>query len=107
MRNDKHLAAKLRHQGKSYSHISQALDLPKSTISDWFSEKKWSQSIKAELTRKAKYFARKRLLFFNKKRRVFWEQWREKAQRSQEKVSISNEEPPICCGLNALLGRRR
>ena len=85
MRNDKHLAIKLRKRGKSYNKISKELDVPKSTLSDWFSDIKWSDDIKKELTRKANYIARKRLRLINKARREMWERWREAARKQAVK----------------------
>ncbi|MEK7659748.1 MAG: helix-turn-helix domain-containing protein [Patescibacteria group bacterium] len=38
MRSDKHKALTLRLKGHSYSEISEALGIPKSTLSTWFSE---------------------------------------------------------------------
>ena len=74
------IAIKLRRQGKSYSKISKELGVPKSTLSDWFSDIDWSKSIKADLTKKANYIARKRLRAYNKKQKIFWEAWREQAR---------------------------
>ena len=51
MRDDKHIAIKLRKQEKSYSKISKELSVPKSTLSAWFSDINWSKSIKSNLTR--------------------------------------------------------
>lgn len=77
MRNDKHLAIKLRKQGVSYNKIQKELGIPKSTMCYWFKNKLWSQKIKKELTRRANYIAQKRLLLFVKKRQKEWEKWRE------------------------------
>ena len=81
MRNDKHLAIKLRKKGLSYAKISKELDIPKSTLSDWFCKIGWSVDIKKELIRKANYVAKHRLVLLNKKRQAMWEQWREKARQ--------------------------
>ena len=100
MRNDKHIAIKLRKQGKSYSKISKELDIPKSTLSDWFSSMDWSKPIKAELTKKANYIARKRLRLYNKKRKIFWEAWREKArQQARDSFSKLKSNPLFIAGL--------
>lgn len=81
MRNDKHIALKLRRQNKSYNKISKELGISKSTLSCWFSRVDWSQDIKNELTRKANFVAKKRLRLINKSRSEMWEQWREKARQ--------------------------
>lgn len=85
MRNDRHIAIKLRRAGKSYNKISKELGVPKSTLSDWFSSIGWSKTVKRELTRKANYIARKRLRLINKERRTMWEQWRERAREEARK----------------------
>lgn len=95
MRNDKHITIKLRKQGKSYSRISKEIGIPKSTLSDWFSNKKWSQVIKKELTRKANYIARKRLRLINKALREEWEKWREKARKEARREFVRLQRNPL------------
>ena len=85
MRNDKHIAIKLRKQGKSYNKISRELGIPKSTLSEWFSGKNWSQNIKEELVRKALYIAKKRLRAINKERRGKWAEWHRQCQKQAQK----------------------
>lgn len=85
MRTDKHLAVKLRRQGRSYNKISKELGIPKSTLTGCFSNKIWSRNIKEELTNRANYMARERLRLFNKLQKEKWEQWREKARQYAEK----------------------
>lgn len=50
MRKDKDTAIAMRSHGKSYNEIRDALKIPKSTLSDWFSEEGWSDKIKKKLT---------------------------------------------------------
>ncbi len=45
MRKDKEEAINLRKMGKSYSEIKEELSVPKSTLSDWFRDQKWSNDI--------------------------------------------------------------
>lgn len=100
MRNDKHIAIKLRRRGKSYSKISKELGVPKSTLSDWFSDIDWSKSIKADLTKKANYIARKRLRAYNKKQKIFWEAWREQArQQARDNFSKLKSNPLFISGI--------
>lgn len=75
-RNDKHLALKLRKQGKAYNFISKQLGVPKSTLSDWFGSLKWSNGIKTELTRNANIMARKRMHLIAKANKERWRKWR-------------------------------
>jgi hypothetical protein len=53
MRNDKHLAIKLRRQEMSYKKISKELSVPTSTLNSWFKKLAWSNIIKDKLTERA------------------------------------------------------
>lgn len=48
MRNDYEKAKNLRRSGMSYKEINNLLDIPVSTISEWFSAFEWSKEIKNE-----------------------------------------------------------
>lgn len=52
MRKDKNKAIKLRKQGKSYRDIKRELDVPLSTLSEWFSGQDWSESVAKKLIKK-------------------------------------------------------
>lgn len=105
MRNDKHLAVKLRKKGLSYNKISKKLNIPKSTLSDWFSNKIWSKTIKKELTRRANYIAKKRLLFFVRKRQEEWEKWRESfRENAKRKFPNFINDPLFITGINLYWG---
>ena len=95
MRNDKHIAVKLRRKGQSYNRISKELGIGKSTLSDWFSEIDWSKEIKAELTRKANYISKKRLRLINKRRKEKWEQWREDARQQARRDFFKLQHNPL------------
>jgi len=105
MRNDKHIAVKLRKQGKSYNKISEELNVPKSTLFSWFSKENWSIDIKNELTKKANYIAKKRLLFFIKKRKEEWEKIRKgfREEASREFTSLAKN-PLFIAGINIYWG---
>ena len=45
-------AIELRKKGKSYSEIKYLLNIPKSTLSDWFSKEEWSELIKDKINNK-------------------------------------------------------
>lgn len=49
MRKDKQIAIDLRRSGKSYQEISEALAVPKSTLSNWFQGAPWSQETRQQL----------------------------------------------------------
>ncbi|MDO8504652.1 MAG: helix-turn-helix domain-containing protein [Candidatus Liptonbacteria bacterium] len=68
MRKEKQKAIELRRKGKSYGEISSALDVPKSTISDWFKDVDWSKIIKNKLILKSNEDARKRMKILQIKR---------------------------------------
>lgn len=100
MRNDRHLAIKLRKQNKSYNKISKELNIPKSTLTYWFKQEDWSEEIKRELTRKALYVAKKRLRLINKSRREKWNEWhRECREKAREQFPILNKHPLFLAGL--------
>ena len=63
-------AEKLRREGKSYSKINKQLGVSKGTLSNWFSNKKWSQSIKVQLICKNKKRSSNYLIRINKLRRL-------------------------------------
>lgn len=80
MRNDKHLAMKLRKQGMSYKKIEKELGIARSTLSGWFSELEWSRDIKQDLTRRAYYITHNKFRQYVKNRQKLWELWREEAR---------------------------
>ena len=49
MRKDKEIAFEMRRSAKSYNDISKYLNVPKSTLSGWFSSIDWSNDIKNTL----------------------------------------------------------
>jgi predicted transcriptional regulator len=107
MRNDKHLAIKLRKKGKSYKKIGAELGIPKSTLSGWLSGLQWTYTIKDELTRKANYIAKKRLRLINKKRSEEWEQWRENfRKRARKQFPHLLKDPLFTIGVSFYWGER-
>jgi len=58
-------AKQLRKQGKSYAAISDELKISKSTISNWFSKKIWSNKIKSDLNYSRLKVAKKNLVAAN------------------------------------------
>lgn len=65
MRGDKREAINLRRQGKSYREIGVALNIPKSTISEWFKDIDWSKIIKDKLILKANLEAKEKIKKLN------------------------------------------
>ena len=58
-------ARSLRKLGKSYSEISKELLIPKSTLSSWFSQEKWSKNTRAHLNHVWKKANSERLLKYS------------------------------------------
>lgn len=81
MRKDKRQAFTLRKNGLSYNAISKKLGVPKSTLSEWFSELSWSKSLRKDLTRRAFLKIYPQLQAMNEARSRQWEEWREKARK--------------------------
>ncbi len=83
-------AEALRKNGKSYSEVSETLHLAESTISSWFSGKKWSESIKAQLIEKHKEESRNQLIRLNALKRIGTlkrhESYRKEAKLEYEKM---------------------
>ncbi len=105
MRNDKHLAIKLRKKGKCYNKISKELGIPKSTLVSWFSKLKWSIKIKKELTRRANYIAVKRLLSSLKRRKNEWEKIRNNfREEAMKEFPILIKNPLFIAGINIYWG---
>lgn len=69
MRTDKQAAIQLRKQGISYKEISGIIDVPKSTLSNWFSGVSWSEKTRRSLSKIAKEGARERMIIISHKKR--------------------------------------
>lgn len=69
MRYDKDSAIKLRKNGKSYNEISILLNIPKSTLSGWFSKEKWSIETKEYLAEIARTNSSERMTIISHDRR--------------------------------------
>lgn len=65
MRKDKEQAIVLRKSGMSYSEIIARMKVPRSTLSDWFRDQKWSNDIAIECARKARNSSAIRLMVLN------------------------------------------
>lgn len=81
MRQDKESALALRKRGYSYNFINKKLNVPISTLSDWFSSIRWSQVIKRDLTQRAFEKVYPQLRAMSKARSLMWEKWRERARK--------------------------
>lgn len=94
MRNDQHLAIKLRKKKKSYNEISKLLGIPKSTLHYWFRGKTWSEKIKKDLIRKAQKSTQNNLIAYRKIRAQeaarIREQYKKKASKEIKRLSKKN-----------------
>lgn len=98
-------AETLRRKGESYLRISKILHISKSTLSDWFSHKGWSRSIKLQLAEKHKEESRNQLTQLNLLRRIKtlkrYESYREEAGSEYVKMK---ENPLFAVGLSIYWG---
>lgn len=69
MRDDKKAATRLRKRGLSYHEIAMALNIPKSTLSNWFANVAWSQKTKKYLSDLARINASQRMTIISRKRK--------------------------------------
>jgi hypothetical protein len=95
MRNDRHLAIKLRKQKRSYNEISKILGIPKSTLHYWFKKNSWSEKIKKELIKKAQVLARKNLKLMAKANKKKWEEWHHQCQHEAVKEFPAIKDNPL------------
>ncbi|MFH1855218.1 MAG: hypothetical protein ABH810_02320 [bacterium] len=104
-RDDFDKAALLRKQGLSYKSINEKLGVPKSTLSNWFSDEDWSNKIKNKLTDKrritsslqAKKMAEQNKINFAEKVRHFRE-------RARQEYALHKDSNLFQAGLMIYLG---
>jgi transposase-like protein len=100
MRNDRHLAIKLRRTGASYNKICKELGIPKSTMHYWFRDLRWSKIIKKELTKKAEIQATKRLRAVIRAQRKRWKVWRKQyREEAKKEFPLLKSNPLFLAGL--------
>lgn len=105
MRKDRHLAIKLRKMGKSYNEISKTLNLPKTTLSSWFKNEKWSKIIKKELNDRNIKISRKRILVLSKINKKRWEEWRKRHRiEATKEFETLKKVPLFIAGINLYWG---
>lgn len=100
MRRDKQEAFELRKSGQSYNAINAVLQVPRATLSDWFSEIRWSQHLKNELAKKAWAVNRLKFLRMADANRARWAKWRESAKREGTLIfKKQNKDRFFCAGV--------
>lgn len=80
------LATYYRQRGFSYSEISRLCGVSKSTVYNWFAHEAFSQSVRDDNAKKARFENQKRLRLLNKAKQ------RERAQRYQEAIRTADVE---------------
>lgn len=95
MRQDKIFAERLRNNGKSYDYISAVLDIPKSTLSSWFSSEEWSADVSLKLQEKAKVTLRTKIKSLNATRKIKLEEHYKKAEKEAEKEFVRYKDDPL------------
>jgi len=91
MRSDKKTAIKLRRQGKSYNHISSFLDVPKSTLSKWFSSEEWSLKLKNTLQEKNWIKSREKIKVLHVARQIKLEKFYLRADEEARKEFLAHK----------------
>ncbi len=84
MRKDKILAIQMRKQGKTYNEINRLLNIPKSTLSGWFTGLEISARIKRHLWTNAQKKWAQSITDYNKKRAL---DILNRANEAQQKIS--------------------
>lgn len=85
MRHDKTRATLLRKNGLSYQNITTRLGVPRSTLSNWFSDKEWSRGIYKTLNKKNLLMSRRRIIRLDKIRGRNLDKVYEKAREDSRK----------------------
>ena len=91
MRDDKEKATKLRQSGKSYAEISKVLNVPKSTLSKWFSNEEWSLDVTKKLQGRAIESSKKRIKSLNITRQIKLEELYLKADEEAQKEFLKHK----------------
>jgi len=105
MRQDKNLIFKLREQGKTYSEIKKIFNISQSTLSNWFTNQKWSKDIKKSNTIKNIKNGTDHLLKMNEKRRIINnERYEETEKEAIKEFEIYKNNPLFMAGLMLYAG---
>lgn len=98
-------AKSLRKEGRSYSELNQKLGIPKSTLSNWFSNKDWSRSVKSQLAEKWKDANKNRILEINSQRKAqTLRRHRRFRQKAAKEFQSLKSDPLFLTGLSIYWG---
>lgn len=105
MRDDKKEVVQLRRQGRSYNEIRETLGVPKSTLSDWLRDIKWSVTIKSNLSELAKEKSAVRIRYLNGIRgRHLAKIYREARSEAKKEFEIFKFHPTFISGVSIYWG---
>ncbi len=95
----------MRRRGKSYSKIAKELGVPKSTLSNWFSDLNWSRELKDKLTDKARYTSKRKFLRVVRQRSKYWENKR-KISKEEARTAFPSlmKDPLFISGISIYWG---
>lgn len=88
MRKDKAVAIKLRKEGKSYNQIGEALKIPKSTLSYWFSDLKISEKAQEKILERVHKLSIEGLIKRNKNQTILARERASKIRKEAKKESF-------------------
>ncbi len=95
MRKDKVKAYELRRKEKSYSEISRALNVSKSTLAGWFKNEEWSQGIRDKLGALHSLSYPKKLAAIQKANKARWAKAHQSYRDAGEKEFKSLKNNPL------------
>src|SRR3990167_7485889 len=95
MRKDKVRAYELRRKSKSYSEISRLLNIPKSTLADWFKNEEWSKEIRNTLGQEQSLSSPKKLAAVIKANKKRWANIHQKYRDDGEKEFAKLKDNPL------------
>jgi len=100
MRKDKEKAFKMRKDGKSYNEIHVALNVPRATLSDWFSKIDWSKEMAKRLAIQAQIQHTARIIGLDKIRGEHLTRAYEEARsEAREDLEVLKYNPLFIAGL--------
>lgn len=95
MRKDKEVAFHLRLNGKSYNEIHNALKIPVSTLSDWFSKIEWSRNMAKKLATAVQKEHTARIVELDKIRGIHLKRVYEEARKEAKEDLIELKYNPL------------
>lgn len=102
MKDKKDKAFELRKIGHTYTYISETLNVPKSTLSDWFAYHPWSEEIRE---RNSTISAKKNVQNLNEKtKNKLKEKYKKAEKKAEEEFKKYKNDPLFVAGLMLYIG---